>query len=133
MSSTTDSIATERGVTAASSVPAIRRLDRTNSGFRSLGDFCAGPNHVLPRMRTARFSSALGAYDFQKRSTLIEVAAAGASTLGPIAATLARSEGLHAHARSAEMRFGCKAPPSSNAELANVANAETRGPDCGSP
>jgi histidinol dehydrogenase len=71
----------------------------------SLGDYCAGPNHVLPTMRTARFSSALGVYDFQKRSTLIEVSAAGARTLGPIAATLARGEGLHAHARSAEMRL----------------------------
>ncbi len=82
----------------------------------SLGDYCAGPNHVLPTMRTARFSSALGVYDFQKRSTLIEVSAAGARTLGPIAATLARAEGLHAHARSAEMRLDGAAPPSSQAD-----------------
>lgn len=71
----------------------------------SLGDYCAGPNHVLPTMRTARFSSPLGVYDFQKRSSLIEVSAAGAATLGPIAAELAYGEGLQAHARSAEMRL----------------------------
>ena len=72
----------------------------------SIGDYCAGPNHVLPTMRTARFSSPLGVYDFQKRSSVIEVSEAGARTLGPIAATLARGEGLEAHARSAEMRLG---------------------------
>jgi len=71
----------------------------------SLGDYCAGPNHVLPTMRTARFSSPLGVYDFQKRSSIIEVSAAGARVLGPIAAELARGEGLQAHARSAEMRL----------------------------
>jgi histidinol dehydrogenase len=71
----------------------------------SLGDYCAGPNHVLPTMRTARFSSPLGVYDFQKRSSLIEVSAAGAAALGPIAAELAYGEGLQAHARSAEMRL----------------------------
>jgi histidinol dehydrogenase len=71
----------------------------------SLGDYCAGPNHVLPTSRTARFSSALGVYDFQKRSSLICVSAAGARTLGPVAATLARAEGLEAHARSAEWRL----------------------------
>ena len=70
----------------------------------SLGDYCAGPNHVLPTMRTARFSSPLGVYDFQKRSSLIGVSAAGAARLGPIAARLARSEGLEAHARSAALR-----------------------------
>jgi histidinol dehydrogenase len=70
----------------------------------SLGDYCAGPNHVLPTMRTARFSSPLGVYDFQKRSSLIEVSAAGARTLGAVAAELAHGEGLTAHARSAEMR-----------------------------
>jgi histidinol dehydrogenase len=70
----------------------------------SLGDYCAGPNHVLPTSRTARFSSPLGVYDFQKRSSIINVSAAGASRLGRIAATLARSEGLEAHARSAEYR-----------------------------
>lgn len=71
----------------------------------SLGDYCAGPNHVLPTSRTARFSSPLGVYDFQKRSSLINISQAGAQTLGPIAATLARGEGLYAHAASAEYRL----------------------------
>ncbi len=71
----------------------------------SLGDYCAGPNHVLPTSRSARFSSPLGVYDFQKRTSLIEVSAAGARTLGPIAATLAHGEGLTAHARAAELRM----------------------------
>ena len=71
----------------------------------SLGDYCAGPNHVLPTSGTARFSSPLGVYDFQKRSSLIEVSQAGAQVLGPIAATLAYGEGLHAHARAAELRL----------------------------
>ena len=71
----------------------------------SLGDYCAGPNHVLPTSRSARFSSPLGVYDFQKRSSLIEVSPAGAQTLGPIAATLAHGEGLAAHARAAEFRI----------------------------
>ncbi|MBX3654287.1 MAG: histidinol dehydrogenase [Ramlibacter sp.] len=71
----------------------------------SLGDYCAGPNHVLPTSGTARFSSPLGVYDFQKRSSLIEVSEAGAQTLGTIAAELAHGEGLQAHARAAEMRL----------------------------
>ena len=71
----------------------------------ALGDYCAGPNHVLPTMRSARFSSPLGVYDFQKRSSLIEISAAGARTLAPVAATLAEGEGLHAHARSATLRL----------------------------
>jgi histidinol dehydrogenase len=71
----------------------------------SLGDYCAGPNHVLPTSRTARFSSPLGVYDFQKRSSLIMVSASGAQKLGRIAATLAYGEGLQAHARSAEYRL----------------------------
>ncbi len=71
----------------------------------ALGDYCAGPNHVLPTSRTARFSSPLGVYDFQKRSSLIHVSEAGAQTLGQIAATLAYGEGLQAHARSAEYRL----------------------------
>ena len=71
----------------------------------SLGDYCAGPNHVLPTSGTARFSSPLGVYDFQKRSSIIEVSEAGAQVLGPIAATLAYGEGLQAHARAAEMRL----------------------------
>ena len=71
----------------------------------SLGDYCAGPNHVLPTAGTARFSSPLGVYDFQKRSSLIEVSQAGAQKLGLIAAELAYGEGLQAHARAAEMRM----------------------------
>jgi len=71
----------------------------------ALGDYCAGPNHVLPTSRTARFSSPLGVYDFQKRSSLIHCSAEGASTLGRTASTLARGEGLVAHARSAEYRI----------------------------
>ncbi|KAF1021820.1 MAG: Histidinol dehydrogenase [Paracidovorax wautersii] len=71
----------------------------------SLGDYCAGPNHVLPTSGTARFSSPLGVYDFQKRSSLIEVSEAGAQTLGRIAAVLAYGEGLQAHARAAELRL----------------------------
>ena len=71
----------------------------------SLGDYCAGPNHVLPTSGTARFSSPLGVYDFQKRSSLIEVSAAGAQALGVIAAELAYGEGLQAHARAAELRL----------------------------
>lgn len=71
----------------------------------SLGDYCAGPNHVLPTSRTARFSSPLGVYDFQKRSSMIQVSEAGAQSLGKIAAELAYGEGLTAHARSAELRL----------------------------
>ena len=71
----------------------------------SLGDYCAGPNHVLPTSGTARFSSPLGVYDFQKRSSVIEVSESGAQVLGPIAAELAYGEGLQAHARAAEMRM----------------------------
>ncbi|MGZ5203045.1 MAG: histidinol dehydrogenase [Telluria sp.] len=71
----------------------------------SLGDYCCGPNHVLPTSRTARFSSPLGVYDFQKRSSVINVSEAGAQTLGRVAAELAYGEGLQAHARSAELRL----------------------------
>ena len=71
----------------------------------SLGDYCAGPNHVLPTSRTARFSSPLGTYDFQKRSSLIQVSEAGAQSLGKIASTLAHGEMLTAHARAAEFRL----------------------------
>lgn len=71
----------------------------------ALGDYCAGPNHVLPTSRTARFSSPLGVYDFQKRSSLIMCSADGASELGRTASVLARGEGLTAHARSAEYRI----------------------------
>jgi histidinol dehydrogenase len=72
----------------------------------ALGDYCAGPNHVLPTSRTARFSSPLGVYDFQKRSSIIDVSRKGAQKLGKLAMTLANSEGFQAHARSAELRLG---------------------------
>jgi len=81
----------------------------------SLGDYCAGPNHVLPTAGTARFSSPLGVYDFQKRTSLIEVSAAGAAALGPVAVELARGEGLHAHAAAAEMRLAAPADPGPSA------------------
>jgi histidinol dehydrogenase len=71
----------------------------------SLGDYCAGPNHVLPTSRTARFSSPLGVYDFQKRTSILHVSEAGAQTLGKVAAELAYGEGLQAHAKSAEYRL----------------------------
>jgi histidinol dehydrogenase len=71
----------------------------------AIGDYCAGPNHVLPTSGTARFSSPLGVYDFQKRSSLIEISEAGAKSLGRTSAILAKGEGLEAHARSAEMRI----------------------------
>ena len=76
-----------------------------NYTSEALGDYCAGPNHVLPTARTARFSSPLGVYDFIKRSSMIEVSEAGAQTLGAVASTLAHGEGLQAHARAAEMRM----------------------------
>jgi histidinol dehydrogenase len=88
-------------------VPLIRHAGAIFIGQYSseaLGDYCAGPNHVLPTVRTARFASPLGVYDFVKRSNLITVSAAGARRLAPIAATLARGERLEAHARSAELR-----------------------------
>ena len=71
----------------------------------ALGDYCAGPNHVLPTSGTARFSSPLGVYDFQKRSSIIHCSAEGASALGKVASVLARGESLTAHARSAEYRI----------------------------
>ena len=74
----------------------------------ALGDYCAGPNHVLPTSGTARFSSPLGVYDFQKRTSLIEVSRGGARRLGRVASALAHGEGLQAHARSAEMRAGAR-------------------------
>lgn len=88
-------------------VPKIRHAGAIFIGkytSESLGDYCAGPNHVLPTSRSARFSSPLGVYDFQKRSSLIEVSEAGSAFLGPIASTLAHGEGLTAHARAAELR-----------------------------
>jgi len=95
----------------ADPAPLVDRIRHAGAIFvghyasESLGDYCAGPNHVLPTSRSARFSSPLGVYDFQKRSSLIDVSAAGAQTLGPIAATLAHGEGLTAHANAAEFRL----------------------------
>jgi len=82
----------------------------------SLGDYCAGPNHVLPTMRTARFSSPLGVYDFQKRSSMIDIARPAAERLGRIASVLARGEGLEAHARSAELRLETQAPAGADSD-----------------
>lgn len=90
-------------------VPNIRHAGAIFMGAyssESLGDYCAGPNHVLPTSGSARFSSPLGVYDFQKRSSLIHVSQAGAQTLGHIASSLAEGEGLTAHARSADFRIG---------------------------
>jgi histidinol dehydrogenase len=89
-------------------LPSIRHAGAIFMGHassESLGDYCAGPNHVLPTGRTARFSSPLGVYDFQKRSSVIAISDAGAQSLGPVAATLARGEGLDAHAKSAQYRL----------------------------
>ena len=86
----------------------VRHAGAIFLGYHSseaLGDYCAGPNHVLPTARSARFSSPLGVYDFQKRSSVIAVSRAGARTLGPTAITLANGEGLSAHARSAQYRL----------------------------
>ena len=90
-------------------VPQIRHAGAIFMGAyssESLGDYCAGPNHVLPTSGSARFSSPLGVYDFQKRSSLIHVSQAGAQTLGRVASSLAEGEGLTAHARSADFRLG---------------------------
>jgi histidinol dehydrogenase len=89
-------------------LPKIRHAGAIFLGAYSseaLGDYCAGPNHVLPTSRTARFSSPLGVYDFQKRSSVIRVSRNAAHELGVLAATLARGEGLTAHAMSAEYRM----------------------------
>lgn len=89
-------------------VPKIRHAGAIFMGRHTsepLGDYCAGPNHVLPTSRTARFSSPLGVYDFQKRTSLIMVSETGSETLGRTASVLARGEGLTAHARSAEYRY----------------------------
>ena len=91
--------------------PLIEKIENAGAIFigkftsEALGDYCAGPNHVLPTSGTSRFSSPLGVYDFQKRTSLIEVSESGARELGSIAAKLAREEGLEAHARSAEKRY----------------------------
>jgi histidinol dehydrogenase len=91
--------------------PLVERIRHAGAIFvghytsETLGDYCAGSNHVLPTARTARFSSPLGVYDFQKRTSVIEVTARGADALGGIASVLARAEGLEAHARAAEYRL----------------------------
>ena len=90
-------------------LPCIRHAGAIFLGAHSaesFGDYCAGPNHVLPTARTARFSSPLGVYDFIKRSSIIRISADGARALAPVAASLAHGEGLTAHARSALMRAG---------------------------
>jgi histidinol dehydrogenase len=89
-------------------LPQIRNAGAIFVGHHSseaLGDYCAGPNHVLPTARSARYSSPLGVYDFQKRTSVIAASREGARTLGAIAATLARGEGLPAHAASAQYRI----------------------------
>lgn len=95
-------------------------------GCEALGDYCAGPSHVLPTMRTPRFSSPLGVYDFQKRSSLIEPSAAGADHLAKVAATLARAEGLEAHAQSAEYRLGGDEVNAAGAGTASLAQIAAR-------
>jgi histidinol dehydrogenase len=98
-------------------LPQIRHAGAIFMGHYSseaLGDYCAGPNHVLPTGRTARFSSPLGVYDFQKRTSVLRISRAGAQTLGAIASTLAHGEGLTAHARSAEARFAGGVPERSD-------------------
>jgi len=95
----------------AALLPKIRHAGAIFMGHHAseaLGDYCAGPNHVLPTGRTARFSSPLGVYDFQKRSSVLDLSAAAADTLGPVAATLAFGEGLQAHAQSALYRLSGK-------------------------
>ncbi len=89
-------------------LPSIRHAGAVFLGryaSEALGDYCAGPNHVLPTSRTARFSSPLGVYDFQKRSSVIRISREGAQKLGQTAVELALGEGLTAHARSAELRM----------------------------
>jgi histidinol dehydrogenase len=89
-------------------LPRIRHAGAIFVGHHAseaLGDYCAGPNHVLPTGRTARFSSPLGVHDFQKRSSVLRISAGAARALGTVAATLAHGEGLTAHARSAEARL----------------------------
>jgi len=88
-------------------LPSIRHAGAIflgNHASEALGDYCAGPNHVLPTGRTARFSSPLGVYDFQKRSSVIKISDRAARALAPVAETLARAEGLEAHGRSARLR-----------------------------
>ncbi len=98
-------LSTDNALEMATSVRHAGAIFMGRYTAEALGDYCAGPNHVLPTSRTARFSSPLGVYDFQKRSSLIGCSADGASELGKVASTLAHGEGLSAHARSAEYRI----------------------------
>ena len=98
-------LSVENAVELASSIRHAGAIFLGRYTAEALGDYCAGPNHVLPTSRSARFSSPLGVYDFQKRSSLIGCSASGASALGKVASRLARGEGLVAHARSAENRI----------------------------
>lgn len=98
-------ISTENAAAVAEKIRHAGAIFMGRYSSESLGDYCAGPNHVLPTSRTARFSSPLGVYDFQKRSSIIQVSHDGAQTLGKIAAKLAYGEGLQAHALSAEYRL----------------------------
>jgi histidinol dehydrogenase len=98
-------ISTENAAQTAEKIRHAGAIFMGRYSSEALGDYCAGPNHVLPTSRTARFSSPLGVYDFQKRSSLIQVSQQGAQTLGRIASTLAHGEGLQAHAASAEYRL----------------------------
>ena len=95
----------EAGKTSSAKIRHAGAIFMGGYSSEAIGDYCAGPNHVLPTSRSARFSSPLGVYDFQKRSSLIQVSAAGAQTLGRIAVTLAEGEGFSAHARSAAYRL----------------------------
>ncbi len=103
-------------ISIADAAPWVDRVRHAGAIFvgahssEAIGDYCAGPNHVLPTMRSARFSSPLGVYDFQKRSSVIEISREGAQRLGPIVDVLARGEGLHAHARSATLRIDRSEP-----------------------
>ena len=107
-------ISTEDAARLASRIRHAGAIFLGRYSSEALGDYCAGPNHVLPTSRTARFSSPLGVYDFQKRSSLIQVSRAGAQTLGRIAAELAYGEGLQAHAASAEYRLDPSPRPSNS-------------------
>ena len=98
-------ISTESPQTLAARIRHAGAIFMGRYSSEALGDYCAGPNHVLPTSRTARFSSPLGVYDFQKRSSLIQVSHEGAQKLGALASTLAHGEGLPAHAASAEYRL----------------------------
>ena len=98
-------LSVENPVTLAEKIRHAGAIFMGRHTAEAIGDYCAGPNHVLPTSSTARYSSPLGVYDFQKRSSLIHCSPQGASTLGKVASVLARGESLTAHARSAEYRI----------------------------